>query len=233
MEESNMKTQYIYVVIVLIILVSLIIFLYSLRKKKQVLQPEEKQEYKSKQFESSEEYGKTGMLSQKYGKTEALDESEDVESLIFNLNDDTNIDFFEITDLDKEYITGDLSSDETNIATKLGQTQILYIPEEEEEKVYATIIYSEDGKEKEFLMTSEVACIGRDPDMCDIVINHDDFIGRHHALIYHRTNKIYLVDVNSKNGIFIKDEKLLGKKEISHNTKIKLANTELIIRVGE
>jgi len=228
-----MKTQCIYVVIVLIILVSLIIFLYSLKKKKQVLQPEEKEEYNSKQFEGSEEYGKTGMLSQKYGKTEALDESEDVESLIFNLNDDTNIDFSEIPDLKNDYKTGVLSSIETNNETNLGETQILFIPEKEKEKVYATIIYSEDGKENEFLMTSEVACIGRDPNMCDIVINHDDFIGRHHALIYHRNNKIYLVDINSKNGIFIKDERLVGKKQISDNTKIKLANTELIIEVGE
>lgn len=89
----------------------------------------------------------------------------------------------------------------------------------------AILKYEEDGQKTEYEMCEDLLNIGRDPEICDLVINGDNFLGKHHAMIFTKNDKFYLVDNNSKNGTYIEDEKIEGTAELKGSCKLKLAKT--------
>lgn len=91
---------------------------------------------------------------------------------------------------------------------------------------YASLTYMEDGKEKEFIMTENILCIGRDPESCEVVLQFDRFIGRNHALIFYKNDKFFVVDLSSKNGTFVGGERITGLRKLENETLLKFANTE-------
>ncbi|WP_372998034.1 FHA domain-containing protein [Lutispora sp.] len=91
----------------------------------------------------------------------------------------------------------------------------------------AILKYEENGQKTEYEMCSDLVNIGRDPEICDLVINGDNFLGKHHAMLFTRSDKFYLVDNNSKNGTYIEDEKVEGTIELKGSCRLKLAKTEI------
>lgn len=218
-----MKIQYIYIGLILIIFLNVILFIYNFKRRKTAVSKPEKDE---KVNNISVD------ISDQYSKTEVLDDCFKKENSKCNLGTNNNISLPKVPNLNEDDETKLLSSVENNTQNNLAETEILSTSKDEEKK-YAVITYKQDDNEKEFTMTDNIICIGRDPDTCDILIADDRFIGREHALVYYKNNKIYIVDINSKNGTYINGERLLGQKQISGNTKVKLGKTELEIKVGE
>ncbi len=91
----------------------------------------------------------------------------------------------------------------------------------------AILKYEENGQKAEYEMCSDLVNIGRDPEICNLVINGDNFLGKHHAMIFTRNDKFYLVDNNSKNGTYIEDDKVEGTIELKGSCRLKLAKTEI------
>jgi Na+-transporting methylmalonyl-CoA/oxaloacetate decarboxylase gamma subunit len=220
------------IVIVLVALVIIVLFVYILTKKTNLfLDFEDEEDEEDEEFEEDNDDEKA---EEEYKKEyEALSKNENRENLNSKIGDDINMYFSKIDKLDYDDRTQMLSSIESKQNENLDETQIISIPKEKEKIVYASILYRENGIEKKFLMTGGILCIGRDSNNCDIVISNDEFLGRKHALVYNKGTSIYLVDLNSKNGTYIEDQRVFGHNQIVGNKKVKLANTEFIIKVGE
>lgn len=222
-----MKTIYIYILLILIIFINLIFFMYSLKGKKRGISKETKDEdnntIKSLPVYNEEQFGKTEALGDVHVKH------------IPHSNTNNSIRLPGVPNLEDEDKTEMLAAsvEYDGAEGNSGETETLYSKQEEEIKKYGTIVYSESGYEKEFIMTSNIICIGRDKDSCDVVINDDRFVGRQHALIYYKNYSLYLVDLNSRNGSFIGEKRLFGQSEINGDTKVKLGNTDIFIKVGE
>jgi len=110
----------------------------------------------------------------------------------------------------------------------VGETEMLSNPKP---KNLAMLIFSEGEQIKECSIVNSVTSIGRDPEVCDIVISSDGHIGRKHALIYSKNDKFYLTDLNSKNGTYINGERIQGERQINNGDTIKLAITEIKFKI--
>jgi hypothetical protein len=95
---------------------------------------------------------------------------------------------------------------------------------------YAVIRYNQGNGDVFFNMKDPVVCLGRDPEICDIVLNFDRYAGRNHAVIMHKNNKLYLIDLNSKNGTYMDGAKVEGMVEIKEHSKIRVASTEIEVQ---
>lgn len=88
----------------------------------------------------------------------------------------------------------------------------------------------ERGSSKEVELTGDTYLIGRLAAAVDIVINNNN-VGRIHGRIEKDRNNYYYTDLNSKNGSFISNEKLIPNKRylISNGTELILANVTIKI----
>lgn len=111
----------------------------------------------------------------------------------------------------------------------LGETELLTgkLPDSH----IAVISYEHDGRLYDYQMKSDFINIGRDPETCHLVIPHDKYIGKYHAQIFKKNNKFYIVDMNSKNGTYIEDERIYSTIEIKNNSIIRLASTKIIFTI--
>jgi hypothetical protein len=125
-----------------------------------------------------------------------------------------------------------------------GNETVELVSEVKEVKLNETVLLGEDTaapsayftyeinrESKKAFINKSVVAIGREPESSDIVIDFDDHIGRKHALVYSKENIYVLVDLNSKNGTFINDERLQGERALKDGDRVKLASTELIFRI--
>ncbi|WP_010632808.1 FHA domain-containing protein [Sporolactobacillus vineae] len=93
-----------------------------------------------------------------------------------------------------------------------------------------TIDYQIGSEKEQYSWTgSEPVRIGRDPDQCDLVIANDGYVGRVHALIYTKSGKYYLVDLDSKNGTYIESRQVKGQEELAAGQYFKIGKTELVV----
>ncbi|MBC8060958.1 MAG: FHA domain-containing protein [Clostridiaceae bacterium] len=107
-------------------------------------------------------------------------------------------------------------------------TQLLAKPKP---KSLAILTYTVGEEIKEYSIINNITNLGRDPEVCDMVILGNDHIGRKHVLIYFKSNKFYLTDLNSKNGTYINGDRLQGERQISDGDVIRLATTEIKFKV--
>ncbi|AJA46792.1 FHA domain-containing protein [Clostridium pasteurianum DSM 525 = ATCC 6013] len=222
-----MKTMYIYILLIFIIFINFVFFIYSLKVKKREI-PEGNHKEGNENIKPLATYNE-----EQFGKTEALGDVPVKHKANTNMNNDIRLPG--VPNLEDEDKTEMLAASVEYASEEItgGETETLYSKEEEIIKKYAVVEYSENGYEKEFIMTENIICIGRDNDSCDLVINDDKFVGRQHALLYYKNSSLYFVDLNSRNGSFIEEKRLFGQKEITEDTKVKLGNTDIFIKVGE
>jgi pSer/pThr/pTyr-binding forkhead associated (FHA) protein len=98
------------------------------------------------------------------------------------------------------------------------------------EKAYAVFTFTENGEQSEYKMKDKLINIGRSRENCEIVITWDKFVSRNHALVYTRNGRFFVVDLGSRNGVFVNDEKIDGIMELTGESKIKVAETEIVFK---
>ncbi|GEM_PF-3630008 len=91
----------------------------------------------------------------------------------------------------------------------------------------AVLKYMEKGEKKEYEICTDFINIGRDPEICHVVISDDNYLGKHHAIIFSINNNFFVVDVKTKNGTYIKSEKIEGSAGIPGSCKMRFAKTEM------
>ena len=86
-------------------------------------------------------------------------------------------------------------------------------------------------KGHKYLVKSESPIlVGRDPD-AEISISYDDFCSRKHALIYKDNNDFVIEDLNSTNGTFVNEGRIVKKAYLSDGDIVGFGNTQIIFRV--
>lgn len=129
-----------------------------------------------------------------------------------------------------------MSSDEKQALKKgvstVAQTVLLNEASEQaavssETKAYGILHYKSNDKNVELALSKETTLIGRDPAICDVVLENDSYVSRNHALLYKKGEKIFLVDLNSGNGSYVDGEQFKGQREINYNTNFKVGKTEM------
>lgn len=74
--------------------------------------------------------------------------------------------------------------------------------------------------------------IGRSASKSDIVIDYDQSISSKHCMIERRGDKFYLVDLQSSNGTFLNDSRVLSEVEIYSGSIIKMGRVQMKIEMS-
>jgi serine/threonine protein kinase len=74
--------------------------------------------------------------------------------------------------------------------------------------------------------------VGRDKD-ATIKIDYDNYCSRKHAIIYWDKNICFIEDLNSKNGTFVNEERVFGKRKLLNKDFVSMGSTKLIILIGD
>lgn len=77
-----------------------------------------------------------------------------------------------------------------------------------------TALLLQPSRQKYFLLKGPQTKIGRHPAKCDVVIEGNDSVSKHHANIIQTKRKFYLSDEGSANGTFLNGEPLESKKQV-------------------
>jgi len=199
---------------------------------------------KSKKAKSSEDSCNQNNKSHEY-----YNQNQDYKTEALGVNNkesykESNINFGEIPVLSQsvriEALSAmDINSNKNKNATEIlgegnksyqniGTTELLQTPERVH--VYAVLQYKENGYEKEFNITGNIVNIGRDPEVCELIIPTDNFLGRNHAMIYMKDKKFFIIDLNSKNGTFVNGQRIQGGMQIEDGIPFKIASTEMKIK---
>ncbi len=67
---------------------------------------------------------------------------------------------------------------------------------------------------------------------CDLVLDEDNVSGQH-AKIAIRGDEVVLLDLLSKNGTYVDEEKISGATELKENSTIKIGSTTFVIKILE
>ena len=73
---------------------------------------------------------------------------------------------------------------------------------------------------------SDVLTIGRDED-CDISMPGDSYMSGRHARIETRADGVWIVDLNSTNGVLVNGTRVMGDKSLHNSDRIQVGNAVL------
>lgn len=109
-----------------------------------------------------------------------------------------------------------------------------YQPEDEDKTVvvprFSPALLLCPGKNRGFVLSKPQVSLGRSPIKCDVVIEGNSSISKHHADIIMVNGKYYLSDAGSTNGTFLNGKKLEpGKQAELESTAIFILQKELMI----
>jgi hypothetical protein len=79
-----------------------------------------------------------------------------------------------------------------------------------------------------FPLETEVCVLGRHPE-CDIVLEVGA-VSRQHARILKINGDFYLEDMNSRNGTFLNDHRLEGRRKLSENDQVRICDVVLVFQ---
>jgi MoxR-like ATPase len=82
------------------------------------------------------------------------------------------------------------------------------------------------GSTQEYVMEKDSIIIGRDP-KCDIVIAKSE-ASRQHARVTRESNKFFIEDLKSVNGIFLNSVPTSGRQQIKHQDIVQIGSTMLV-----
>lgn len=92
------------------------------------------------------------------------------------------------------------------------------------------IAYLEGKKIGEYMLEKESTMIGRSP-LCDIRFN-DNKVSGFHAQVYATRNMCMVIDLNSRNGVYINGKKI-SKSYVNHNDEIHLTRYSKLVYQNE
>lgn len=130
-----------------------------------------------------------------------------------------------IPDGDKTVLLSNSQEGHNNLSDK---TELLH--KQYENKTFASLEIKNGPTNTVINIYQDTVHIGRDPEICDVVLSDDIYVGKHHAVICFKNDKASITDLNTKNGTYIDGQKIIGSKVIDSNCTIKAANTELLLR---
>ena len=114
---------------------------------------------------------------------------------------------------------------------ELGDNCDITVNMEAEPRIKVTLKYNDGVSSKILKMEADQATVGRGVGN-DIIFKSDSYTSRNHALFTIRDNKLYLKDLNSKNGTYINSgQRLTEETELKENCTIKFGDAELEVYI--
>lgn len=110
-----------------------------------------------------------------------------------------------------------------------------YVPESDETVLLCETTYpllkAVDGSQT-VIITKPDFVIGRNRETCDYALQTRS-IGRAHALIKNINGTYYIVDLDSQNGTFVNEDRLVSNKEyeLKNNDRVALANMDFLFKL--
>lgn len=81
-----------------------------------------------------------------------------------------------------------------------------------------------------FTLDKEAAVLGRHPD-CDIVLEIGA-VSRNHAKIVAADGEFFVEDLNSRNGTFVNDERVEGRRKLADNDQLRICDVVMVFHKG-
>ncbi|GEM_PF-6840975 len=106
-----------------------------------------------------------------------------------------------------------------------------YVRSCSETKAKPITMWLERVKTKQiFILKNGATTFGRLPEMCDVAIEDNRYIGRMHATVIHMENRCFVIDNSSKNKSFVNSKMLVPEKqiEIHNNDVVTFADEEFV-----
>ena len=93
----------------------------------------------------------------------------------------------------------------------------------------AVLMVRDSDGPRYFKMQKEVVTIGRNPSICDLILDETG-IGRMHAEIHHNQGQYYIKDNQSLNGTYVNGKRITSNQYFQLNTGdlIKIAHKEVV-----
>jgi len=80
-------------------------------------------------------------------------------------------------------------------------------------------------------LTNKGCIVGRKREFCDVLIDYDKSVSGKHCQITTKNGKFYIADLQSSNGTYVNNNKIISEIEISSGTVIRLGNLQLRFEV--
>lgn len=110
-----------------------------------------------------------------------------------------------------------------------GETQMLW---GQEAKTYQLILTDISNAARSFQMPIQgTVIIGRKPQEANLVIDFDKSVSGKHCQISERNGKFYIKDLQSANGTYVNDSKILSEIEIHSGCRIKLGRVMMKVEI--
>lgn len=100
---------------------------------------------------------------------------------------------------------------------------------------HAVIEYDDNKRTVFYEMFENTVLIGRDPVICDIVLQGDKNkkVSRCHALLRYMDNMLYICDLNSQNKTYINNQEINGKVPVRKSCTILLGESPVKIKLSK
>jgi pSer/pThr/pTyr-binding forkhead associated (FHA) protein len=84
-------------------------------------------------------------------------------------------------------------------------------------------------KRKVFIPPSGSILIGRNPELCDLVLHDDSYISTRHAIFRSRDSKVFVLDLGSSAGTIVNNERISPKEavKLKPGDVIQIGRTEM------
>ncbi len=93
-----------------------------------------------------------------------------------------------------------------------------------------TLNYNDGNGSKVLKMTSDKLTVGRDMSN-DLILWNNIYLSRWHAEFVIRDNRLYLKDLNSKNGTYLDAKPVKGEVELTDNCEVKFGSTVISVSI--
>lgn len=154
-----------------------------------------------------------------------------------NKTENNNLDTNKVTE--NVSAVGENISDDKKIELVLSQHDVesvtQYMPHDEmvldvSPKIKVTLNYNDGKSNKVMKMASDILNVGREPGN-DLILWHNSYLSRWHAVFCIREDRLFLKDLNSKNGTYYEGKRITDEIEIVEDCDVKFGSTVVHIKI--
>lgn len=159
-----------------------------------------------------------------------FDKYNDVQEALLNskiIENDSNVESRKIAEANKSDLYEDIKDDTVSMmsSTIENDTIPMTLP-----SIEVSLSYNDGNGNKMLKMTTDKLTVGRDM-RNDLILWNNIYLSRWHAEFIIRNNKLYLKDLNSKNGTYLDAKPVQGEVELTDDCEVKFGNTIINVSI--
>ena len=100
------------------------------------------------------------------------------------------------------------------------------------DKISVTLKYNDNGVNKKLRMTADKLRVGRELNN-DLKVMQNSYMGRRHAVFEIEGNRLFLRDLNSKNGTFVDGKRINGRVALNESCTVRFGDFDVEVIIDD